>query len=123
MEVYDDAAKGTPHTLGKFSEPFTTVVHALRAARTESRQMDALVELSAQSTAISKAGHSSLFRVDTKGRLARFGQGQLSAAATALGALPVIVDFAEADLEAQALEAVGDAAIELENFITDLWGQ
>jgi hypothetical protein len=35
----------------------------------------------------------------------------------------VIVDFAEADLEAQALEAVGDAAIELENFITDLWGQ
>ena len=65
-----------------FSEPYLSIVHALRLAKAESRQMDALVALKGQMG----AGSSKHAKDAAIGHLA---QGRLNALAAVLGAAPV----------------------------------
>lgn len=81
--MHGDAAD-TPCAMDKFSEPYLSVVHALRSARARSRQMDAVVSLNRQASA-----GKACFALSGEGAMGQFAQGQLDVATAALGVAPV----------------------------------
>lgn len=78
LKVYGDRAS-TPFAIGDFSEPYLSIVHALRSAQAGSRQMDALVKLRGQ-LGSNTAQHA---------KADHLTQGQLSLSTMVLGAAMV----------------------------------